>query len=55
MKRKPGKNARRPVWMNNKLLTQTQKGSILRVTARTGNLEGIQRHCWSMQKSSLES
>lgn len=31
--------------------TQTQKGSMQRVEAGTRNVEGIQRHCLSIQES----
>lgn len=44
-------NARGTAWMNKELMAKlkTQKGSIQRVEARTGNPGGKQRHCPSMQ------
>ncbi|NXS63034.1 ARMC4 protein, partial [Brachypteracias leptosomus] len=51
-KRKAGKNARRPAWMNKELLdTPRCKKKVQRVKARTGSLEEIQRSCPSSQMS----
>ena len=54
--RQSGKNTTRSARLNKELLAElTQKGSIQRVEAETGNVSGIPRHCLSIQRGRKES
>lgn len=43
----PGKNARKPLWMNKELLAKLKQKT--EAYKGTGNLEGMQSHCLSIQ------